>query len=80
MLRASQGVSCGRLPATVTGLMLPFISILGSNFVTRKISRSVAKIHLGQLDCFSLGNLDAKRDWGHARDYVEVSCGPRVFS
>nr|XP_021148985.1 GDP-mannose 4,6 dehydratase [Columba livia] len=45
----------------------------GANFVTRKISRSVAKIHLGQLDCFSLGNLDAKRDWGHARDYVEDS-------
>ncbi|KAF4794119.1 GDP-mannose 4,6 dehydratase [Turdus rufiventris] len=45
----------------------------GSNFVTRKISRSVAKIHLGQLDCFSLGNLDAKRDWGHARDYVEFT-------
>ncbi|KAM6087209.1 GDP-mannose 4,6 dehydratase isoform 2-T2 [Chlamydotis macqueenii] len=44
----------------------------GANFVTRKISRSVAKIHLGQLDCFSLGNLDAKRDWGHARDYVEI--------
>ncbi|KAK1206901.1 GMDS dehydratase, partial [Pygoscelis papua] len=43
----------------------------GANFVTRKISRSVAKIHLGQLDCFSLGNLDAKRDWGHARDYIE---------
>ncbi|RMC16077.1 hypothetical protein DUI87_08286 [Hirundo rustica rustica] len=45
--------------------------VVGANFVTRKISRSVAKIHLGQLDCFSLGNLDAKRDWGHARDYVE---------
>ncbi|XP_060773793.1 GDP-mannose 4,6 dehydratase isoform X3 [Neoarius graeffei] len=44
----------------------------GSNFVTRKISRSVAKIHLGQLECFSLGNLDSKRDWGHARDYVEA--------
>ncbi|TWW58294.1 GDP-mannose 4,6 dehydratase [Takifugu flavidus] len=43
----------------------------GENFVTRKISRSVAKIHLGQLECFSLGNLDSKRDWGHARDYVE---------
>ncbi|RXN26579.1 GDP-mannose 4,6 dehydratase [Labeo rohita] len=43
----------------------------GSNFVTRKISRSVAKIHLGQLKCFSLGNLDSKRDWGHAKDYVE---------
>uniref|UniRef100_A0A8C4NG71 GDP-mannose 4,6 dehydratase n=1 Tax=Eptatretus burgeri TaxID=7764 RepID=A0A8C4NG71_EPTBU len=44
----------------------------GANFVTRKITRSVAKIHLGQLSCFSLGNLDAKRDWGHARDYVEA--------
>nr|XP_012623932.1 GDP-mannose 4,6 dehydratase isoform X5 [Microcebus murinus] len=44
----------------------------GANFVTRKISRSVAKIYLGQLECFSLGNLDAKRDWGHAKDYVEV--------
>uniref|UniRef100_A0AC11E5M5 GDP-mannose 4,6-dehydratase n=1 Tax=Ovis aries TaxID=9940 RepID=A0AC11E5M5_SHEEP len=44
----------------------------GANFVTRKISRSVAKIHLGQLECFSLGNLDAKRDWGHAKDYVEA--------
>lgn len=46
--------------------------VSGSNFVTRKISRSVAKIHLSQLDCFSLGNLDSKRDWGHAKDYVEV--------
>ncbi|XP_049738350.1 GDP-mannose 4,6 dehydratase isoform X6 [Elephas maximus indicus] len=43
----------------------------GANFVTRKISRSVAKIYLGQLECFSLGNLDAKRDWGHAKDYVK---------
>uniref|UniRef100_A0A8D3B6H8 GDP-mannose 4,6 dehydratase n=1 Tax=Scophthalmus maximus TaxID=52904 RepID=A0A8D3B6H8_SCOMX len=44
----------------------------GSNFVTRKITRSVAKIHLGQLETFYLGNLDSKRDWGHARDYVEA--------
>ncbi|KAJ8395520.1 hypothetical protein AAFF_G00032540 [Aldrovandia affinis] len=54
----------------------------GANFVTRKISRSVAKIHLGQLDCFSLGNLDSKRDWGHAKDYVEswaVVCEGCVF-
>ncbi|XP_048695696.1 GDP-mannose 4,6 dehydratase isoform X2 [Caretta caretta] len=43
----------------------------GANFVTRKISRSVAKIHLGQMEYFSLGNLDAKRDWGHAKDYIE---------
>uniref|UniRef100_A0A671QU60 GDP-mannose 4,6-dehydratase n=1 Tax=Sinocyclocheilus anshuiensis TaxID=1608454 RepID=A0A671QU60_9TELE len=46
--------------------------VFSSNFVTRKISRSVAKIHLGQLQCFSLGNLDSKRDWGHAKDYVEA--------
>lgn len=39
--------------------------------VTRKISRAVAEIHLGVSDCLYLGNLDAKRDWGHARDYVE---------
>lgn len=44
----------------------------GDNFVTRKITRSVAKISLDQLDCFELGNLDAKRDWGHAADYVEA--------
>lgn len=44
----------------------------GENFVTRKITRSVAKISLGLLDYFELGNLDSKRDWGHAKDYVEV--------
>ncbi|KAK2723669.1 hypothetical protein QYM36_002118 [Artemia franciscana] len=44
----------------------------GETFVTRKITRSVAKIALGQMDRFELGNLDAKRDWGHARDYVEA--------
>ncbi|KAL5291529.1 GMDS family protein [Megaselia abdita] len=44
----------------------------GENFVTRKITRSVAKISLGQLECFELGNLDSKRDWGHAKDYVEA--------
>lgn len=43
----------------------------GRTFVTRKISRAVAEIHLGVSDCLYLGNLDAKRDWGHARDYVE---------
>ena len=43
----------------------------GETFVTRKITRAVAKIHLGQQDDLSLGNLNAKRDWGHARDYVE---------
>lgn len=35
-------------------------------------SRSVAKIHLGQMECFELGNLDSRRDWGHARDYVQA--------
>jgi len=44
----------------------------GETFVTRKITRSVAKIHLGQLEYFELGNLDSRRDWGHARDYVEA--------
>jgi len=43
----------------------------GREFVTRKITDSVAKIHLGQLDVLELGNLDAKRDWGFAREYVE---------
>lgn len=43
----------------------------GETFVTRKITRAVAKIALGLQDCLYLGNLDAKRDWGHAKDYVE---------
>merc|ERR1712196_206440 len=44
----------------------------GLTFVTRKITRCVAMIHLGKQEYVSLGNLDAKRDWGHARDYVEA--------
>jgi GDPmannose 4,6-dehydratase len=44
----------------------------GETFVTRKVTRSVAKIHLGQLEYFELGNLDSMRDWGHAKDYVEA--------
>ena len=44
----------------------------GETFVTRKITRALARIKLGQQDCLYLGNLDAKRDWGHARDYVEM--------
>ncbi len=43
----------------------------GREFVTRKITDSVAKIKLGMLDCMELGNLDAKRDWGFAKEYVE---------
>ena len=45
--------------------------IRGETFVTRKITRAVAAIQLGLQDCLYLGNLDALRDWGHARDYVE---------
>ena len=43
----------------------------GREFVTRKITDSVAKIKLGKLDVLELGNLDAKRDWGYAEEYVE---------
>ena len=43
----------------------------GETFVTRKITRGVAAIQHGLQDCIYLGNLDAKRDWGHAKDYVE---------
>lgn len=44
----------------------------GETFVTRKITRSLARIAMGLEDCLYLGNLDALRDWGHARDYVEM--------
>jgi GDPmannose 4,6-dehydratase len=43
----------------------------GETFVTRKITRATAKIALGMENCLYLGNLDAKRDWGHAKDYIE---------
>jgi GDPmannose 4,6-dehydratase len=43
----------------------------GETFVTRKITQAVAAIHLGKQDCLYIGNLDAERDWGHARDYAE---------
>lgn len=46
--------------------------IRGETFVTRKITRGLARIKLGLQDCLYLGNLDAKRDWGHARDFVEM--------
>ncbi len=49
-----------------------FFFCLGDNFVTRKITRSVAKIHLNQQQTLELGSLDSKRDWGHARDYIEA--------
>lgn len=44
----------------------------GETFVTRKITRALARIKLGLQDCLYLGNLEALRDWGHARDYVEM--------
>lgn len=44
----------------------------GETFVTRKITRAFSRIHLGLQDCLFLGNLDARRDWGHARDFVEA--------
>jgi GDPmannose 4,6-dehydratase len=46
--------------------------IRGETFVTRKITRAIARIKLELQDCLYLGNLDAKRDWGHAKDYVEM--------
>src|SRR5690606_38511868 len=44
----------------------------GETFVTRKITRALARIKLGLQECLYLGNLNAKRDWGHAKDYVEM--------
>jgi GDPmannose 4,6-dehydratase len=46
--------------------------IRGETFVTRKITRALARIKLGLQDCLYLGNLDSMRDWGHAKDYVEM--------
>jgi GDPmannose 4,6-dehydratase len=46
--------------------------VRGETFVTRKITRALARIKLGLQDCLYLGNMDAKRDWGHAKDYVEM--------
>ena len=47
-------------------------SLRGETFVTRKITRALARIALGLQDCLYLGNMDSMRDWGHARDYVEM--------
>ena len=44
----------------------------GETFVTRKITRALARIKLGIQDCLYLGNLNSQRDWGHAKDYVEA--------
>jgi GDPmannose 4,6-dehydratase len=56
----------------VNGILFNHESPLrGETFVTRKITRGVSQIALGQLDKIYLGNLDAKRDWGYSKDYVE---------
>ena len=46
--------------------------VRGENFVTRKVTRALARIKLGLQNCLYIGNLDAKRDWGHAKDFVEA--------
>ena len=46
--------------------------VRGETFVTRKITRAASRIALGFQDTLYLGNLDAKRDWGHAKDYVKM--------
>ena len=46
--------------------------VRGETFVTRKITRALSRIKLGLQDCLFLGNMDAKRDWGHAKDYIEM--------
>ena len=46
--------------------------VRGETFVTRKITRALARIKLGLQDCLYLGNMDSMRDWGHAKDYVEM--------
>jgi GDPmannose 4,6-dehydratase len=62
----------GRFVAGVGRIIAHNSPIRGETFVTRKITRALARIKLGLQDCLFLGNLDAKRDWGHARDYVEM--------
>jgi GDPmannose 4,6-dehydratase len=55
------------------GILFNHVSpVRGETFVTRKITRALARIKLGLQDTLYLGNLDAKRDWGHAKDYVEM--------
>ena len=44
----------------------------GETFVTRKITRGLSRINYGLEECIYMGNLDAKRDWGHAKDYVKM--------
>jgi len=62
----------GRFMAGVGRIVVHNSPIRGETFVTRKITRGFARIALGLQDCLYLGNLNAKRDWGHARDFVEA--------
>ena len=61
----------GSMPATASCSTMR-ARCRGETFVTRKITRALARIKLGQQESLKLGNLDALRDWGHARDYVEM--------
>jgi GDPmannose 4,6-dehydratase len=62
----------GRFMAGVGRVIVHNSPVRGETFVTRKITRALARIKLGLQDCLYLGNLSAKRDWGHARDFVEA--------
>ena len=62
----------GRFLAGVGRIVVHNSPIRGETFVTRKITRALTRIRLGLQDCLYLGNLDSKRDWGHARDFVEA--------
>jgi len=67
-LETESGVLC----AGVGGLVVHNSPRRGLEFVTRKVTYNVAKIHLGLADMLTLGNLDSQRDWGYAREYVEA--------
>jgi GDPmannose 4,6-dehydratase len=62
----------GRFVAGVGRVIVHNSPVRGETFVTRKITRGLARIKLGLDDCLYLGNLNARRDWGHARDYVDA--------
>jgi GDPmannose 4,6-dehydratase len=62
----------GHFMGGVGRLVMHNSPVRGETFVTRKITRALTRIKLGLQDCVFLGNLDAKRDWGHAKDYVEM--------
>src|SRR5256886_2104009 len=57
---------------TVTGVQTCALPICGENFVTRKVTRGIAQILSGKSEKLRMGNLDSKRDWGHAQDFVEA--------